>query len=346
MMISYIIPVYNGEKYLHKCIESLINQNYQNQSFEIICIDDCSSDNSAAILSDFASRYPNIKAILLEKNCKTGTVCNIGLDNAQGDYVWIIGQDDWIDIHSIEILSPLMHDNQPDLIVFNYRRVSFDEEELHSAKVFDNKQISNGSEYIKNRFGEAFPHYLLGYEWRAIFSQKFLLKEQIRFPDHVIYEDTTFLFKAMFFSNNYCTLSDFLYYYRVNENSITDVNKKYKGALAYEFSFITGREVYELAQLLKNTYPYFYNVLNNRSIWYFNDFAHKIIAASLKEKLIFYKLVSVNKLIDVELFRYLKFISRILLLPGAGLLLSIIMNPFYYIKNNILLRRKRKEWCY
>ncbi len=78
-------------------------------------------------------------------NSKTGTVCNIGLTQAKGKYIWIIGQDDWIEANSLGKLIKKCEENELDVLAFNYRRVDESENQLHSATVFQNTELMNGN---------------------------------------------------------------------------------------------------------------------------------------------------------------------------------------------------------
>ena len=101
-MISVIIPVYNVEKYLHVCLNSLLYQTYQN--FEIICIDDASSDSSLEILEYFTKKDPRIKIIKNDSNRGQGYSRNRGLEVAQGKYISFLDADDWFSPNAFEIL--------------------------------------------------------------------------------------------------------------------------------------------------------------------------------------------------------------------------------------------------
>lgn len=115
-MISIIIPVYNGEKYLKQCIESVLNQTYPN--VEIVLVDDKSPDNSLEIEKEYVKAYPNkIKLIALEKNKGIGNAVNIGIEAADGKYLLLLGDDDWLDVDVCEkaMLEATAHDS--DLVV-------------------------------------------------------------------------------------------------------------------------------------------------------------------------------------------------------------------------------------
>lgn len=345
--ISFVIPVYNGEKYLSKCIESICNQDVQREFYEIICVNDFSSDSSEAVIRKCQKKYPNIKLINQLTNSKTGTANNVGLDNTQGKYIWFLGQDDLIAPDCLQRLIEKCEREELDVLAFNYRRINEQEEELHSAVVFQNSDVMNGQKFLEKYFDTDFEHYLLGYEWRAIFRKDFLSQKNIRFKDGAIYEDTVFLFKSIFYANRIASISDFLYYYRVNSFSITDINKKYKGNLIYEFAFVAGSEVYELANEIEGLNKKYADILHNKAIWYFQSFTYKVVGANISEKKKFYQLIKANKGVVSYFIRFTTLKEKILIHPFLGFFLSVILKPFYILKNRLKYRNNPKQdWCY
>ena len=119
-MISIIIPVYNTEKYVNKCIESLLGQTYQN--FEIIIIDDGSSDSSPALCDAFAAEYPKIR-VIHQKNKGLSAARNRGLELAQGEYVFFLDSDDYLNENALQNLVNVQQKYQADLVIGGYCRV-------------------------------------------------------------------------------------------------------------------------------------------------------------------------------------------------------------------------------
>ena len=100
--VSVIVPVYNVEKYLNRCVESLLNQTYKN--IEIILVNDASPDNSIAIMKEYEKKYPDIiKCIYLTKNVRQGGARNRGLKIAKGKFICFVDSDDWVDSDYIPI---------------------------------------------------------------------------------------------------------------------------------------------------------------------------------------------------------------------------------------------------
>ena len=124
--ISIIIPVYNAEKYLKRCLDSVINQTYNN--IEIICINDCSTDNTLKVLEG----YGQIKVFSTPVNSRQGAARNVGLDNCTGDYILFVDSDDTLydsDVLS-KIADKIKNSNYPDIVYLGFKMVGKREFEL------------------------------------------------------------------------------------------------------------------------------------------------------------------------------------------------------------------------
>ena len=336
--ISYVVPVYNGAKYLAKCLDSLYEQGLFENEFEVICIDDCSYDTSVAVLKEYERVHPNLSIILHEHNEKTGTSCNDGLKAAKGDYVWIVGQDDWLEKGWGRRLLEEAESESLDLVLFNfYQRKTEDSLDFVADKVFEHSPVMEGAEFIKSYFEDSFCAYLLGFEWRALCRREYLLRSGIGFVDGAIYEDTTFLFRAIWYSKRVKSLGDFVYNYRVNEESITDANKRYKGWLAYEFAFAAGKEVLDMSKEIEETKESV--LLYRQALWYFRSFVYKVIPMPYKEKRVFYNLVANNWGSVKSMVELCPVYVRVMATPYTGICCSIVLKPVYLMKH--LLKKKR-----
>ena len=121
-VFSLIIPVYNVEAYLTECLDSCVNQTFED--IEIICINDCSPDNSGIILESYAKKDSRIKIINHSENKGLGAARNTGIDAANGDYCWFIDSDDYILLNACEILNDVIAEFRVDVIRFN--RIDYD----------------------------------------------------------------------------------------------------------------------------------------------------------------------------------------------------------------------------
>lgn len=140
--VSIIVPVYNAEKYLNRCVDSIINQSFHD--WELLLVDDGSTDNSAAICDEFAMNYDSIN-VIHKTNGGSVKARKIGLDNTNGDYVIFIDSDDYIAPNMLEILFHGTENGEHDLVCCNYAEVH----KTHINKIY-NKSYSSNTDYIIN----------------------------------------------------------------------------------------------------------------------------------------------------------------------------------------------------
>lgn len=217
-LISVIVPVYNVEKYIHKCIDSILNQTYEN--LEIILVDDGSPDNSGRICDEYAEKDKRIMVIHKE-NQGVSSARNVGLDRMNGTYVIFIDSDDWVENNCIEILYNKAKENDADVVLCGYNRVVGGNKEIINSQ--NKEKQFNSTDYLINVLN---PQTGFGFCHMKLFNKKCI--SDIRFQeDLLVGEDALFneeisknIRKAIFVKQN-------LYNYRINENSVVkrfDVN--------------------------------------------------------------------------------------------------------------------------
>lgn len=118
MLLSFIIPVYNGEKYLGECLDSLFNQDIPESDFEVICVDDGSSDGSGDVIRRYQDQHKNV--VLVEQGRRENFPRNVGLFQAKGTYIWLIDQDDIILDHCLSTIKSKLLESDCDRLVFRY----------------------------------------------------------------------------------------------------------------------------------------------------------------------------------------------------------------------------------
>ena len=217
-MISVIIPVYNVEDYLHICINSVLKQTYQD--FEIICVDDASTDSSLEILEYFSQKDSRIKIIKNDFNQGAGYSRNCGLDVANGKYVFFLDGDDWIDFNTFEILIKKADENNVDLLFFN--EISFHEEtwefsinrNLNEMLIpkFENKVFNHFDLDKKNLFK------LSDDIWSKLYLKSFLDDNNIRFSnENLAYENIPFFYNVITAADRISLIKDKFYNFRKNK---------------------------------------------------------------------------------------------------------------------------------
>ena len=212
--ISVIVPVYNVEKFLAQCLESLIRQTYKN--LEIIIIDDGSSDNSYKIYKKYAKNDSRIK-IIKQINAGVSAARNAGLASATGEYIHFIDSDDYIDIDYYEKMLSASGSMSPDIIAGG---VVSQNAPLYNI-VYDSKCVLK-TPTEKFLITNALNNCTV---WRYLFKRDFLVKNKLTFVTGRIFEDMLFTPNAILLANYIVTVPDAKYYYVFNENSL--LNKKY-----------------------------------------------------------------------------------------------------------------------
>lgn len=211
--VSVIVPVYKVEKYLSKCIDSILCQTYEH--LEIILVDDGSPDNCGKICDEYSKKDIRIK-VIHKKNGGVGTARNIGIDNANGKFIFFVDSDDYINEDAIDVLMKLQEQSNADLICASHEII-----DRHGIKAitYEDKSL------IREQFSDNLYYFykILKAPWAKLFKTNIIKNNNIYFEKIPHSEDA--LFNMMYLK--YCTsvkvISDIVYIYnRRSENSAID----------------------------------------------------------------------------------------------------------------------------
>ena len=221
--ISIIIPVYNAENFLGRLLDDLLGQTYRN--FEIIIVNDGSTDNSNCIIEEYLQKDSRIKLREI-KNQGPSKARNVGLDMVTGDYVRFVDSDDRIPDTSLEeLIKPCVNDEQIDLVIGNYvcipEKGYFTGDKLKSGKISQDELIDIFAEYVKT--------FYFGVPWNKLYKRNIIEKYKIRFEESINWcED--FLFNMEYFDKiKYAYITNVkngIYQYAICNTGITLSLKK------------------------------------------------------------------------------------------------------------------------
>lgn len=221
--VSIIIPVYNVEKYLDKCLKSVVKQKYKN--IEILCINDGSTDNSENIIKKYQQKDKRIICIS-KKNGGLSSARNTGIDNATGEYICFVDSDDWITEDYVFKLVKNLEENNADISICNIKCVYSDgSEKKVSFKISQNELLSSNDALKELFIGEKLQNHAVN----KLYKLELFKKNNIYFPVGRIYEDVFTTYKLFLVSNKIYIFTDYLYYYlQQREGSIlsSDFNEK------------------------------------------------------------------------------------------------------------------------
>ena len=188
MRFSIIIPVYNIEKYINECLDSILLHT-NNEDYEVICIDDHSADNSLKIIKEYEQKYSNIKVYENEKNLGVSSTRNRGLDLAKGEYIWFVDSDDRITENSLNIISNEINNSNADIICFN-ADIFTPNARRSCLPDFYEKHLKT----MNKKTGWIGPFFLITTLWLCCIKNSFIKKNKIRFKENItIFEDWPFL---------------------------------------------------------------------------------------------------------------------------------------------------------
>ena len=137
MKISVIIPVYNVEKYISKCLDSIVNQTLE--SIEIIVVNDGSLDNSQEIIDEYVKKYPKKVKSFIKDNGGQGSARNIGLQHAKGEYISFVDSDDWLELNTLKEMYNLAKKNNSDVVICDMvDHLTSGKILYHNCTVYDN----------------------------------------------------------------------------------------------------------------------------------------------------------------------------------------------------------------
>lgn len=211
MLLSIIIPIYNVEKYVEKCIRSCEAQDISREDYEIVVINDGSPDNSLKIVERIADEYPNIK-IISQPNKGLSAARNTGMRNASGDYYMFVDSDDWIAEKCLGKICSKLKIEQPDALAICAANVKGDGM-IERRQAYADVTPMSGYELLKKGVSPCAPF--------AIWSAKFFKKYELSFFEGIFHEDSEFTPRAYYLADKVSFVNDIIYYVFQNPNSIT-----------------------------------------------------------------------------------------------------------------------------
>lgn len=332
-LVSIIIPVYNCEKYLDKCIESVVRQTYKN--IEIILINDGSEDKSGQICDYYAENDRRI-VVKHKKNEGAAIARNLGISISKGEYISFIDSDDWVEEDYIKFLLKNILSFKSDLVVCNYKEVYISEENI---KVQEKSTVSSELIYVNkgiNRkfFTDGFIHPC----WGKLYKSKIIKNKNIEFMQLKLSEDTVFNLDYLKYCKKVYLLERQLYFYAHYEG--------YKSVTSIAYKDIFNNYLIVHEKLIEYINKYKKDicksiVYNTMYPQYYNAFIKILMCKNLKKKeryKILNNALNNKKILDSfkteQKNKYLKLINRLIICRKYFILKIIYM--YINIKNNVI----------
>lgn len=214
---SVIIPIYNVEKYLKKCVDSVLEQSYKN--IEIILVDDGSSDDCPMLCDEYARMYDRVR-VVHKKNGGLSDARNAGMELATGDYLLFVDSDDYVEIDTCEKFSHFAHKGYD--ILIGDALVNNEKCNLSHIK---NATVLSGKEYLLMAYKEGRAPMAA---WLNVYRRMFLVENGLKFKYGILHEDEEFTPRCFLTANSTVCTGIVFYHYIIRENSITTKTDKRK----------------------------------------------------------------------------------------------------------------------
>lgn len=221
LILSIIVPVYNVQRYLKKCIDSLLSQDIEQSVYEIILVDDGSIDDSGMVCDTYAAHYPNV-SVIHQKNQGLSVARNVGLEHAGGKYVLFIDSDDFIQDSILASLVECLRQNDLDILRFKFTRVNEDGSQNTSYAALSSNDPKNMESSVYNGHDYLINH--LGYEcyaWQFLLKRDLLIDNNLFFKPGIIFEDSEWTPRIMEKARRVSEVDIKGYYYLQRDGSIT-----------------------------------------------------------------------------------------------------------------------------
>lgn len=218
--ISVVIPIYNVEDYLEECLDSIVNQTFED--LEIICVNDGSKDNSLEILKEYAKKDDRI-IVIDQENGGHAVATNVGMDHATGKYLFLMDSDDKLKLDALELTYNAAEEKNVDFVLFQAINYDDEKDEFYEAENYSMNEVADfvGEDIFSfDDIGE------LGLKiavtpWTKLYNREFIENSHVRFAEGLIFEDNIFFWEVLLQAKRIYFLREHLFYRRWYESSST-----------------------------------------------------------------------------------------------------------------------------
>lgn len=319
LALSVILPCYNVEKYIAKCLDSLYAQDIPETEYEVICVNDCSPDGTRDIIVSYQQKHPNLILIDHDINKKQGGARNTGLRAAQGEYIWFVDPDDYVKENCFKKIIELATLKEVDILLFNYARTDIDGKVIQKLDFdFLPNAIFEGRSVFK--YDNCWEMYTPS--WDRLVRRKFYLENNIYFYENFYYEDNIFGVQVFFSSSKVAYSPTHCYYYRTNP--LSDMHSEMNGAKLASHVKMAQQYKYYSAKLKDD--EYISKLFEDEVVYLFKSIKKRFKYLTIKEKKIFYKkLQTIENIADLSNMD--RYVTLIIFYPIISSILFSVISP-------------------
>lgn len=239
IFLSIVIPIYNGEKVITRCLNSIWDQGLDENQYEVICVNDCSVDNTVDIITKIRQSHPNLRLLLNSENKRAGGSRNYGVQQAKGDYIVFIDADDYFHHDSLHMISNYLNHTDLDILMCDFARETEFQSNNDIFLNFPYHHIMSGRDFLISNscpFGPC----------KYIFKRELMCKNSIYFEEKVCCEDVDWVHKLTLSANRIQYQPILLSHVIINEDSQTA--NEHKNLRPISEKFFAGYRMYKLSE--------------------------------------------------------------------------------------------------
>ena len=311
MRLSFILPCYNVGRFIADTLGSIYAQGMPEEEFEVICVNDFSTDDTREIIEGIQALHRNLTLLNQPRNMYSGAARNRGLEVAKGEYIWFVDADDMVKPGSAPYLLEQVKRDNLDILLFNYDEFRDGEHDrfLEHEDIFKATDIQNGCTFVEKEFGGRLSQ--LSLLWLRLVRRDLIERYSIRFPDLYISQDCPFAWETLLRAERVRAIPGRHYDFRSSAWSITaNKNTARKAAV---WSFLFPKEIKKLEERLDIRIPEsIKSSLESNVRHEVNLFASRYIALPANEKEAYFKAMTGSKDWFTEFRPYLSRRSRLI----------------------------------
>lgn len=237
IFFSIIIPIYNGEQYIKNCLDSIYQQGLGEDDFEVICVNDASTDHTGDVISNYACSHYNLKLITHENNRRQGGARNTGIKVAKGDYILYIDADDTFEPNALPSLKKELEKYKGiDILKFDHLLIKDSIIKMCIA-VSDNQDVMSGREFLKRNSIPWVP-------WLCAYRRSFLVDNNLFFEENILFEDADYVIDCIRHADSIKYVPVIVYQYRVYNTQTSQIGTDIKKVIG----------LFELNERIKTLY--------------------------------------------------------------------------------------------
>lgn len=292
--LSFILPCYNVERYIADCVNSIYSQDLSEDEFEVICVNDCSTDGTRNEILEIQRQHSNLVLLDQPRNMYSGAARNRGLEVAKGDYIWFVDSDDRLKPNVASHLLENAYSDDLDILLFNYDEFADGHFGTFNKikDMFRNVEVMDGGQFVEREFKCNLSR--LSLLWLRLAKRSLIEKNQIRFSGLYISQDVPFAWESLLMADRVKSISDRCYYFRASAQSITANKNIAKKAAVWSFQYPF--QIQGVAERVKGRVPQGVLAWLEQSVRFeVNEFALRYLRLPEDEKSKYYQAMRAEK---------------------------------------------------